>query len=180
MDTIAMCPAIFDRLREATLLGPVTGTGNYSYRADRMTGESYILLGDAFAFVDPIFSAGVLFAMNSAFIGADVVETCLDRPRQARRAMRRFDAVTRRGIDSLSWYIYRATRPALRNLLMSPRNVLRMEEALLSLLAGDVFRPSSIRARLMVFKLIYYMSSVLTPRRTYEAWRQQRRNLQAG
>jgi len=180
MDTIAMCPAIADRLSDAKLLGPVTGTGNYSYRSERMTGESFIMLGDAFAFIDPIFSAGVFFAMNSAFAGADAVETCLDTPKRTRRALRRFETKTRRGIDTFSWYIYRATRPALRNMFMSPRNILGIEEAMLSLLAGDVFRLSTVRARLLIFKLIYYISSILTPSRTYHAWRQQRRNLEAG
>src|SRR5258708_5741691 len=179
MDTIALCPAIAERLVDAKLLAPVTGTANYSYRSARMTGDSFIMLGDAFAFIDPIFSAGVFFAMNSAFLGADAVETCLEQPRRAARALRRFDAETRRGIDTFSWYIYRATRPALRNMFMSPRNILGIEAALLSLLAGDVFRRSSVRTRLIVFKLIYYISGILTPRRTFEAWQKQRRNLQA-
>src|SRR5579862_3964614 len=117
--------------------------------------------------------------MQSAFVGADAVETCLDHPKQAARALRHFDAVTRRGINTFSWYIYRATRPALRNMFMSPRNVLGIESALLSLLAGDVFRRSSIRLRLLVFKAIYYISSALTPRRSIEAWLAQWRNLPA-
>jgi len=178
MDTIAMCPAMAERLRDATLLTPVTGTANYSYRANRTSGDRYVLLGDAFTFVDPIFSAGVYFAMNSAFAAIDAVEACLDRPRAAKRALRRFDTVTRRGVDSFAWYIYRATRPALRNMVMSPRNILGIESALLSLLAGDVFRRSSVRTRLLIFKAIYYISSVLTPRRTFEAWRRQWQNLQ--
>jgi flavin-dependent dehydrogenase len=180
MDTIAMCPAIAERLSQAKLLAPVTGTGNYSYRAERMTGENFILLGDAFAFIDPLFSSGVFFAMTSAFVGADTVESCLDRPDRAPRALRRFDARIRRGIDTLSWYIYRAPRPALRNMFMSPHNILGVEKAMMSLLAGDVFRRSTVRTRLLVFKLIYYISSTLTPRRTYLAWRRQRRTLQAG
>ncbi|HWE71642.1 MAG TPA: NAD(P)/FAD-dependent oxidoreductase [Stellaceae bacterium] len=178
METIAMCPAIADRLSEASLTAPVTGTGNYAYRADRTSGDRYLLLGDAFTFVDPIFSAGVYFAMNSAFSAVDAVEACLDRPRAAKRALRRFDTLTKRGVDSFSWYIYRATRPALRNMVMSPRNILGIESALLSLLAGDVFRRSSVRTRLLVFKAIYYISSALTPRRTFEAWRRQWQNLQ--
>jgi flavin-dependent dehydrogenase len=178
-DTIAMCPAITERLRDAELLGPVTGTGNYSYRSERMTGDSFIMLGDAWAFIDPIFSAGVFFAMSSAFAGADAIETCLDSPKQASRALRRFDTHVRQGIDTFSWYIYRATRPALRNMFMSPHNILGAEQAMLSLLAGDVFRRSTVRTRLLVFKAIYYISSILTPRRTYAAWRQQRRNLTA-
>jgi flavin-dependent dehydrogenase len=180
MATIARCPAIADRLIDAKLMAPVTGAGNYSYRADQTTGDSFILLGDAFAFIDPVFSAGVFLAMNSAFMGAEAVETCLDHPKRGARALRRFDARMRYGIDSFSWYIYRATRPALRNMFMSPHNILGIESALLSLLSGDVFRRSTVRTRLLVFKTIYYLSSILTPRRTYTAWRQQRRNLQAG
>ncbi|MGH7032102.1 MAG: NAD(P)/FAD-dependent oxidoreductase [Stellaceae bacterium] len=179
-DTIALCPAIAERLRNAELLAPVSGTGNYSYRARRMSNERYILLGDAYAFIDPIFSAGVYFAMIGAFSGAEAVETCLDTPHRARRALRRFDAATQRGLGTFSWYIYRATRPALRNMFMSPHNILGIESAMLSLLAGDVFRRSSVRSRLIVFKLIYYISSALTLRRTVEAWRQYRRNLQLG
>lgn len=181
MDTFAMCPAIAERLSNAKLLAPVTATGNYSYRAERMTGESYILLGDAFAFLNPIFSAGVFFAMTSAFVGADTVEACLDQPQQqARRALRRFYAATWRVIDAYSWYIYRLTQPALRNMFVSPRTILGVEAALVSLLAGDVSGRSSVRARLFVFKAIYYILSALTPRRTFDAWRQQRRNLPAG
>src|SRR5258708_19619498 len=98
------------------------------------------MLGDAFAFIDPIFSAGVFFAMNSAFLGADAVETCLEQPRRAARALRRFDAETRRGIDTFSWDIYRATRPPLRNMFMSPPNILRIQPPLLSLLPRHPFR----------------------------------------
>jgi flavin-dependent dehydrogenase len=180
METIALCPAIAERLREARLIGTATATGNYTYRAKRAGGERYILLGDAFAFIDPIFSAGVYFAMNSGFLGADTIDVCLDHPHKAARALRRFEAETRRGLDSFSWYIYRATRPALRNMFMSPRNLFGIENAMLSLLAGDVFRRSSLRTRLLLFKLIYYVSSALTPKRTFEAWKRHRRDLQAG
>ena len=180
MDTIALCPAILERLRDARLLAPVTGTGNYSYRARHMRNERYLLLGDAFAFIDPIFSAGVYFAMIGGFSGADAVEACLDTPRKARRALRGFEATTRSGINAFSWYIYRATRPALRNMFMSPHNILGIESAMLSLLAGDVFRRSGVRTRLIVFKLIYYISSAVTFRRSVSAWRQHRRNLQPG
>jgi len=51
---------------------------------------------------------------------------------------------------------------------------------MLPMLAGDIFRPSSIRARLLVFKVIYYISSLFTMKTSYLAWRQHRRNLQAG
>jgi flavin-dependent dehydrogenase len=162
VSVLAMCPGVSERLKDAQLIGAATATGNYSYQATRMAGKNYIMLGDAFAFVDPVFSTGVYLAMTSAFLGADAVRTCLHEPRNAARALRRFDAEVRRGLKGFSWYIYRITTPALRDLLMSSgRNVARVEEALLSLLSGDTFRHSPIRSRLAIFKVFYYVKTVL-------------------
>jgi flavin-dependent dehydrogenase len=158
---IALSPELSERLKDATLTGPATGTGNYSYRADRMTGDRYIMVGDAFAFIDPVFSTGVFLAMRSAFLGAEAVATCLDRPAEAARAQRRFAREVRRGIDTFSWYIYRITRPGIRNLFMNPRNVLRMQEAVLGLLAGDIRRNSPIHPRLKLFKGLYYINTAI-------------------
>ncbi|MEO8137932.1 MAG: FAD-dependent oxidoreductase, partial [Betaproteobacteria bacterium] len=68
--TIALCPALARRLGNAKLVEPATATGNYSYAAQRTSGHNYLMLGDAFAFIDPVFSSGVFLAMNSAFVGA--------------------------------------------------------------------------------------------------------------
>lgn len=178
MDTIAKCPAAAGRLKHAKLIAPVIATGNYSYRAKRMTGESYIMLGDAFAFIDPVFSTGVYLAMNSAFLGADTVHTCLHEPQKAVRSRKEFDAAIRRGINTFSWYIYRITTPALRDLLMAPRNIFRVEEALLSLLAGDIFGRAPIRSRLVIFKVIYYLTSLRTLKASLRAWRKHKRDIQ--
>jgi flavin-dependent dehydrogenase len=175
METIAMCPAIATRLKNARLTASVTGTGNYSYRAERMTGSHYIMVGDAFAFIDPVFSTGVYLAMSSAFRGAEAVDTCLRQPDKAALALKRFDADVRRGIGTFSWYIYRFTTPALRELFMGPRNYLRMEEALLSLLAGDVFRPSPIHWRLAAFKMIYWLNNLPNIKESIAAWRTRKR-----
>jgi 2-polyprenyl-6-methoxyphenol hydroxylase-like FAD-dependent oxidoreductase len=161
MNVLAMCPALGERLKNAELTGTAIATGNYSYRATRMAGKNYILLGDAFTFIDPVFSTGVYLAMRSAFLGADAVSTCLHHPRNASRALHRFDAEVRRGIDRFSWYIYRITTPALRDLLMaSGKNVARVEEALMSLLSGDVARYSPVRFRLVIFQFFYYMKAL--------------------
>ena len=91
LETIALSPELAARLRDAKLTGPATATGNYSYYADRMAGDRYVLVGDAFAFVDPVFSSGVYLAMNSAFLGADVVEGVLRDPAARAAARPRFD-----------------------------------------------------------------------------------------
>jgi flavin-dependent dehydrogenase len=175
LDTIALCPALAERLRDAQLINPVTATGNYSYQAKRMVGSRFIMLGDAFAFVDPVFSSGVLLAMNSAFLGVEAVDAWLRDPRQARPLMKRFDRGVRHGVRSFSWFIYRMTSPAIRQLFMHPSNPLRMQEALLSLLAGDLFRGTPIHWSLRAFKAVYYATSLLDMRRNAAAWRRRRR-----
>jgi len=140
-----------------------------------MTGDNYIMLGDAFAFVDPLFSTGVYLAMNSAFLGADVVSTCLHEPAKKELAYKSFEAEIRRAIDIYSWYIQRAPTPAMRHLLMVKRNVFRIEEAVLSVLAGDVFRPLPIRIKLLGFKIAYYITSLTILKSSLETWRTLRR-----
>ena len=175
MQTIALCPPLAQRLAHAQLTAPATATGNYSYQSRQMAGPRHILIGDAFAFIDPVFSSGVYLGMNSAFLGADVVEASLRDPARAAPARRRFEREVRNGIRSFSWFIYRMTSPAMRKLFMAPRNILRMQEALLSLLAGDLFRGTPIRWSLRALKLVYYATSLLHPRESLAAWRRRRR-----
>ena len=177
LDTIAMAPKLAERLRDAKLTHGVTATGNFSYKADRMHGERYIMIGDAFAFIDPVFSSGVMLAMNSAFQGADVVDASLRDPAQAPTLLRKFDRSVRSGVDNFSWFIYRMTHPSIRDMFMGPSNRLRMQEAVLSLLAGDLFRGTPIHWSLRAFKSIYYFLNLLHPRRTLAAWRHRRRTL---
>jgi flavin-dependent dehydrogenase len=176
-DTIALCPQLAARLEGAERVTDAEATGNYSYACDRTHGPGYLLLGDAYAFIDPVFSTGVMFAMTNAVDGAEAIEACLRRPREAKRALARFDRRVRRGPREFSWFIYRVTTPAMRTLLMSPRSVLRMKEALLSLLAGDTFARAPIGPSLFAFKTVYYFMSLADPRVALRAWRRRRSSL---
>jgi flavin-dependent dehydrogenase len=172
--TIAQCEPLAERLREAELISAVEATGNYSYSSDRSHGPHYVLIGDAFAFVDPVFSTGVWLAMNSGAASADVVDTCLRDPAQARGALAKFDRLMRRGPDVFSWFIYRVTNPSMRTLFMNPKNVFRMKNAVLSVLAGDIFGKTPIWGSLRLFKALYYAVSIANLRRTAAAFRRHR------
>ena len=178
LDTIALCPALMERMRGAKLISPVTATGNYSYSTSRASGAGYILLGDAFAFLDPIFSTGVFLAMHSGFAGADAVEACLDHPQRARSALKTYDASVHRGIRAFSWFIYRVTTPGLRDLFMNPNNRYRLRDALLSVLAGNVFRGRRLGTRLLALKALYYVISAGNLKASLMAWRKRRRATQ--
>jgi len=176
--TIALCPPLAQRLSGAQLINEVQATGNYSYHCTRSHGARYLLLGDAYAFIDPMFSSGVMLAMHSAFAGAETVDTCLREPARAAAALRRFDEIMRRGPREYSWFIYRVTSPTMREMFLGPRNIWRVKEALLSLLAGDIFGATPIWASLRAFKLLYGMISLRHPGRSAHAWRRRRVNIQ--
>ncbi|MDE2401424.1 MAG: tryptophan 7-halogenase [Burkholderiales bacterium] len=176
-DTLALCPALNDRLKNAQLVSEVEATGNYSYSCTTARGPNHLLLGDAYSFIDPVFSSGVFLAMNSAFVAADVVQATLREPRKLPAAVRRFDRVMQQGPREFSWFIYRVTNPSMRDLFLAPRNMFRVKEALLSLFAGDIFGKTPIWPSLYVFKAIYYIASLLNFRRTLEAARRRKVNI---
>src|SRR5258707_9022419 len=60
LDTLKPNPALWRRVEHAALIDDeVRVTGNYSYDSTRMGGPGWVLVGDAFAFLDPVFSSGV-------------------------------------------------------------------------------------------------------------------------
>ena len=78
-------------LTNATSIGPVTATRDWSYRAQSFTGPKHCLVGDAACFIDPLFSTGVHLAIYSATIGAAFVTTALENPALAAQAAEAFE-----------------------------------------------------------------------------------------
>jgi len=170
-------PQLRGRLENARLTGHLTATGNYSYASRRIGGPGWVLVGDAYAFVDPIFSTGVFLAMHSAKRAAELVDAVLHDPRRERALQRRYAREIREGLDLLSWFIFRFTSPVMERLFAHPRNVLRIEEAMISMLAGDVFGNRAVRWRLHAFKLIYGISWLGQWRRARASWRARRQQM---
>lgn len=141
------------------------------YMKTRKTSPGQFLL-------DTIFSTGVFLAMHGAVVGADTVETCLDDPRRARRALDAYDASVHRGVRAFSWFIYRVTTPGLRDIFMSPNNRYRLRDALLSVLAGNVLRSRRLGMRLLALKALYYVISAGNLKASLMAWRKRRRATQ--
>jgi flavin-dependent dehydrogenase len=177
-DTIALCPELADRLKDAELVDDkVHATGNFAYASTHATGARYLLLGDAFTFIDPMFSSGVFLAMQSAFDGADVVAAALDRPDRLSAARRVFEKRMRARPRDYSWFIYRVTNPTIRDMFMHPKNTLKVKQGLMSLLAADLGHGLAFRGSLVMFKVIYYIVSTLNWRRSYEGWKRHRYNI---
>ncbi|MEO3473575.1 FAD-dependent oxidoreductase [Roseomonas sp. CAU 1739] len=160
LDTLRAVPSVARRIEGAELVSDVTTTGNYSYASKVMHGDGWLMAGDAYAFIDPVFSSGVLLAMASAEMGADVADTWLDDPARAAPMARAFERKVKRAIGSLSWLIYRINTPVLRDMFMNPSNRFRMREGLVSLLAGDVHVNANRQMPVLAFKAAYHLLSL--------------------
>jgi flavin-dependent dehydrogenase len=170
-------PEMRHRMRNATLINnEARATGNYSYQSTRMRGERYIMVGDAYAFVDPIFSSGVLLGMTSSVNGADAVDAWLRNDTTAESRFRHFERMVDRGVKTFSWFIWRFNSPGMRSLMLHPGNPFRVQEAVTSLLAGDVFRDIGARSRFWLFKFFYVMFSLQHARESFRLWLKRKRN----
>jgi flavin-dependent dehydrogenase len=70
---VELCPALQARLRGAERCAPFYATKDYSYRSQQVAGEGWVLVGDAFGFLDPLYSSGVLLALKSGELAADTI-----------------------------------------------------------------------------------------------------------
>ena len=175
--TVALSPGMAGRMKDAELVGEVQATGNFTYFSRTAAGDGYLLVGDAFAFLDPVFSSGVHLALTGAFLAADTVDRILDHPERAARLTRAYERRLRRGMKIFAWFIYRFNTRAFQNLFMAPRDVLRMPEAVTTLLAGDVFRRTPVRWSMLAFRVVYYVTALGNLRNSVAIWRRRRRNV---
>jgi flavin-dependent dehydrogenase len=141
-------------LANAERAGEIRTTGNFSYHASRAAGPGYVRIGDAFGFIDPIFSTGVHLALTSADEAARAIVSARGWPALRARLLTDYDRAHRRRISYISWFIYNIHDEAFRELLLNPRDVLGIERAIISLLAGDFRQDVRLASRVAMFKAI--------------------------
>jgi flavin-dependent dehydrogenase len=160
------------RIEHAELIGAeVRVTGNYSYDSAQMGGPGWVLVGDAFAFLDPVFSSGVYLAMTSAEQAARVVDAALRQPRRESALLRKLEKHHRAGMSRFAFFIYRFNGPIMERLFREPRNLWQMEQGVISMLAGDLFDSPKVARRLAGFKVVYAMTAL----RHWVRWRAEHR-----
>jgi hypothetical protein len=134
------------------------------------------MVGNAFAFVDPVFSSGDYLAISSACLGAEVVGSHLRRLENAPQIAEAYERKVNRGLRTFSWFIYRFISPPIHRLFMEPKNTFHMQEAVISVLAGDLFRNTPLALPLTLFKALYYSMSTLHFASSWRGYLHRRRN----
>lgn len=144
---VERCPAVARALAGAVRVTPVHRTGNFAYRNTPVVGDRFLCVGDAVAFIDPIFSSGVYIAMQTGELAAQAVlrAHAAGDFRAARFAG--YERAVWRGVTPLFRFIGKYYEPAFFDLLLRPRNVLGMVTAVLSVLSGGSFLGMRWRTR---------------------------------
>jgi flavin-dependent dehydrogenase len=166
---IPRCPAVFERMKNAT--GPDTNhvLADFSYRCRPYAGPGYFLVGDAAAFMDPVFSTGVCVAMTEAnHTAGQIVKLLAGRttPQKARRShIHMIEGSTKTLFRIIGQYYDHS----FRELFLNGAGPLQVHRAVIGVLAGNVFPrpPWSMRWRLWVFGLCLRVNrfSAMVPRR---------------
>jgi flavin-dependent dehydrogenase len=76
---VADCPAMAGRLEGAEKVAGLDVVKEYSYATSRASGDGWVLVGDSWGFIDPIYSSGVWFALKSGQLAADAIVEGLRR-----------------------------------------------------------------------------------------------------
>lgn len=150
---IQRCPLMRDRMQSATGPNRNQVIANFSYRCRPFAGDGYYLVGDAAAFIDPIFSTGVFVATIGALKAADAVTEVL-RGRSTAEAARRDYVRHMEGGTAVFFKLIRQYYDhSFRELFLNGTGPYQMHRAVLAALAGHVFpRPAwPVRWRLALF-----------------------------
>jgi len=148
---LAGTPLAAALLERARRVSDVRADADYSYLATRMAGDRWVAVGDAAAFLDPIFSTGVLLAMQGGLDAAEAIDGGLARGALPARAFARYERLVRQRYHHFRRFATGFYDPAFRDLWFSPRKESSLYGAIVSVLAGN-WRPSLVtRARIAAF-----------------------------
>jgi len=136
-ECLASYPRLYDALRAAQQVRPLTQEGDYSYAMKQICGDGFVMLGDAARFVDPIFSSGVSIAMNSARFASEDILQAAEHGDFTRGAFSRFETTMRHG--TRNWYEFIAVYYRLNVLFTYFIRQPRYRLDILKLLQGEVY-----------------------------------------
>jgi len=138
-EEIDKCEPCRRRVAGGTRVDKIYSILDYSYRSKHNAGNGFIIIGDAYGFLDPIYSSGVLLALKMAELAADAIHDAFNHDDFSAARLGQFQTKLDRGIESMRKLVY-----AFYNDGFSFAGFLRKypEERvhIINLLIGDVFK----------------------------------------
>jgi flavin-dependent dehydrogenase len=126
-------------LEGARRVSKVHGISDYSANSDRVAGDGWVLVGDAAAFLDPVFSTGVFLAMATGERAAQAIDRALARRgRVDARDFRRYARQSNRLWARFRRFVYGFYDPVFFEAFCTPKPPEPIRAAVVTTLAGGV------------------------------------------
>ena len=138
-EELAKCAPLQQRLKGAKQRLPIQTTKDFSYRASRIAGNNWVLVGDAFGFLDPVYSTGLFLALKSGEMAADVIIEAFDKNDFSETQLGSFGPEFVKGMEAfrkLVYAFYTKEFSFARFLSEYPEH----QGGIVDILSGDVFR----------------------------------------
>ncbi len=100
-EEVERCPAVQQRVANAKRATGYFATKDYSYRSKEVAGDGWVLIGDAFGFLDPLYSSGVLLALRSGEMAADAIVEGLRKDDVSAVQLGKWGPAFNQGIDRM-------------------------------------------------------------------------------
>jgi flavin-dependent dehydrogenase len=98
---LEMCPGVRERVARAKRATGYFATKDYSYRSRQVSGDGWVLVGDAFGFLDPLYSSGVLLALKSGQLAAEAIVEGLAKGDTSKAQLGTWGASFNEGVDRM-------------------------------------------------------------------------------
>jgi flavin-dependent dehydrogenase len=138
----AECPALLERIADAEQLHDVQAIKDFTYANRRMAGDGWITVGDAFGFLDPIYSSGVFLALKGGEFAADTVDAALRADDVSGAMLNRHAAEFSQGMEAMRLLVYAYYSPKF-NFAEFLQEYPEAKDELVNLLIGNVYRKST-------------------------------------
>jgi flavin-dependent dehydrogenase len=100
-EEVELCPAVQERIARAKRVTGYFATKDYSYRSKQVAGDGWVLVGDAFGFLDPLYSSGVLLALKSGELAADAIAEGIKKNDVSAAQLGKWGDMFNRGVDRM-------------------------------------------------------------------------------
>ncbi|MDY7092424.1 MAG: tryptophan 7-halogenase [Acidobacteriota bacterium] len=105
-EELLQCPGLLPRLAAAQQTRPVQVLRDFTYKAKQRAGDGWVLVGDAYGFVDPLYSSGVFLALKSGEMAADAIHQALEAGDLSAQRLGTFEAEFLRGMEAIRKLVY--------------------------------------------------------------------------
>ena len=161
-------PVLMETMREAERVTPVRTAADFSYRSTRLTGDRWMLAGDAAGFIDPVFSSGVFLAVLGGEQAADVLHEVLDRPAKRKKLFARYERHINNAMDVYLRFVDAWYSKEFIEVFLHPQDIFQIPPAVNAVLGGNVGDSFAIKWRMWIFYMLVKLQRYipLCPRRT--------------